>query len=319
VGQVLAVVSQKGGVGKTTTAINLAAALARRGTKTLLIDADPQGSVRYGLGLNAATTRVGLSDFLAGTHEMHQVVRTTNLPWLRVVSAGSVSESATHETYLRDLAESPRTAELFDRARERGYVVIVDTPPGLGPVVHRVLACSQHVLIPLQCEPLALQTTTQILRGIRAALGDNPSLILEGILLTMVEPGNPASERVAAYVREQLPKGLVLDMVVPRTPASIDAFAAGQPLVLRAPNDEAARAYRALAEHLAGRLEWFHVSPASQKFPGSFAPSRQRRASICRRRKARRPPCRYRSCRRCSWCAAISCATASGIRPSLRF
>jgi chromosome partitioning protein len=186
---------------------------------------------------------------------MHQVVRTTNLPWLRVVSAGSVSESATHETYLRDLAESPRTAELFDRARERGYVVIVDTPPGLGPVVHRVLACSQHVLIPLQCEPLALQTTTQILRGIRAALGDNPSLILEGILLTMVEPGNPASERVAAYVREQLPKGLVLDMVVPRTPASIDAFAAGQPLVLRAPNDEAARAYRALAEHLAGRLE----------------------------------------------------------------
>src|SRR6476619_1380571 len=85
VGQVLAVVSQKGGVGKTTTAINLAAALARRGIKTLLIDADPQGSVRYGLGLNAATTRVGLSDFLAGTAEMHKVVRTTHLPWLRVV------------------------------------------------------------------------------------------------------------------------------------------------------------------------------------------------------------------------------------------
>jgi chromosome partitioning protein len=186
---------------------------------------------------------------------MHEVVRTTNLPWLRVVSAGSVSESPTHDRYLRDLAESPRTAELLSRARERGYVIVVDTPPGLGPVVHRVLACSQHVLVPLQCEPLALQTTTQILRGIRASLAENPGLALDGILLTMVEPGNPASERVAAYVREQLPRGLVLDMVVPRTSASVDSFAAGQPVVLRSPDDPASQAYRALAEHLVGRLE----------------------------------------------------------------
>jgi chromosome partitioning protein len=254
VGQVLAIVSQKGGVGKTTTAVNLAAALARRGNKILLIDTDPQGSVRFGLGLNAAVTRVGLSDYLAGTHQMNDIVRASSLSWLRVVAAGGVTEATSHDRYLRDFSESPRTAELFERARARGYTVIVDTPPGLGPVVHRVLSCSQRVLVPLQCEPLALQTTTQILRGIRAALGENPSLVLDGILLTMVEPGNPASERVASYVREQLPGGLVLDISVPRTPASIDAFAAGQPVVLRAPDDPAAQAYRALAEHLAGRL-----------------------------------------------------------------
>jgi chromosome partitioning protein len=254
VGTVLAVVSQKGGVGKTTTAINVASALAQRGRKTLLVDVDPQGAVRHGMGLPPDAGVAGLADLLAGTHELHDVVQATPLPWLRVLLAGSVSESAEHETYAAHLAESPRLGELLDRARGRGYIVVVDSPPGLGAVTRRVLAHSQHVLVPLQCEPLALQTTTQILRAVRQAALTNVALVLDGILLTMLEEGNEVSQRVAAYVRDQLPPELVFDVAVPRTMASIDAFAAGQPVVLRSPDDGAARAYQRLVDLLEPKL-----------------------------------------------------------------
>lgn len=253
-GTVLAVVSQKGGVGKTTTAINLASALARAGRKTLLVDVDPQGAVRHGVGLLGTEQPAGLSDVLAGTHQLQDVVLGTPLPWLRVLLAGTVSDAAEHSTYVAQLAESPRLGELFERARARGYLVVVDTPPGLGKVTRRVLAHSQHVIVPLQCEPLALQTTTQILRAVRDAAVENPALVLEGILLTMLEDGNPVSQRVASYVREQLPRELLFDVAIPRTLASIDAFAAGQPVVLHSPDDPAAIAYLQLAELLDPRL-----------------------------------------------------------------
>jgi chromosome partitioning protein len=255
VGTVLAVVSQKGGVGKTTTAINLASALARRGRKTLLVDVDPQGAVRHGVGLTGVEHPAGLSDVLAGTRQLQDVVLATPLPWLRVLLAGSVSEAAEHETYQAELARSPKLGELFARARMRGYIVVVDTPPGLGAVTRRVLMHSQHVIVPLQCEPLALQTTTQILRAVREATVTNPTLVLDGILLTMLEDGNAVSQRVAAYVREQLPKELLFDLAIPRTMASIDAFAAGQPVVLRAPDDPASLAYTRLAELLDPKLQ----------------------------------------------------------------
>ena len=210
--------------------------------------------MRHGVGLAGTAQPAGLSDVLAGTHELQDVVLGTPLPWLRVLLAGSVSDAAEHESYLERVANSPTVGELFDRARSRGYLVIVDTPPGLGAVTRRVLAHSQHVIVPLQCEPLALQTTTQILRAVRDAAAVNPALTLDGILLTMLEEGNAVSQRVASYVREQLPPELLFDVAIPRTMASIDAFAAGQPVVLRAPQDPASVAYARLADLLEPRL-----------------------------------------------------------------
>ena len=245
--------SQKGGVGKTTTAINLAAALARRGVRTLLIDIDPQGSVRFGLGLRPEGG--GIAEYLEGAKELPELVRATPLPFLRVLLAGGVADSGDHAGYQSLVATSPRLRELFALAVDRGYLVIVDTPPGLGPIVQAVMAASDRVLVPLQCEPLALQTTSQILKGIRDTIAKHDSLRLEGILLTLYEDDSEICRKIAARVREQLPTELVFEMPVPRTHATVEAFAAGQPVVLRSPDDPAAAAYMSLADALASRWE----------------------------------------------------------------
>lgn len=253
-GDVLAVVSQKGGVGKTTTVVNLAAAFARRGLKTLVVDVDPQGSVRYGVGLRRDQQSAGFADYLNGQKSLREVILPTALPWLRVILAGSVTDEADQSTYQQLIAETTILPDLLETARARCHVVVVDAPPGLGPITRRVLESSQHVIVPLQCEPLALQTTPQILRAIQDVVATNAELTLDGILMTMFEPGNPASERVVDYVRRHLPANIVFDTVIPRTIATTDAFAAGQPVVLRTPSDPAAQAYINLATQLVDRF-----------------------------------------------------------------
>ena len=251
----LAVVSQKGGVGKTTTSVNLAAAFARRGLKTLIIDVDPQGSVRYGVGLRRGHPTYGFADYLNGSRKLREVILPTALPWLRAILAGTVSDEADHSFYHELVAETNLLKDLLQTARERCDVVVVDTPPGLGAIVRRVLESSQHVIVPLQCEPLALQTTPQILRAIQEVVAVNEELTLDGILLTMYDPSNDGSARVAKYVREHLPANMVFEAPIPRTIAASDAFAAGQPVVLRSPADPASQAYVNLATLLAERFE----------------------------------------------------------------
>lgn len=253
-GQILAIVSQKGGVGKTTTAVNLGAAFARRGLKTLIVDVDPQGSVRYGAALKKGHGTRGFADYLNGSRPLRDVILPTALPWLRVMLVGSVTDEADHSDYARRIAEGDLLPKMLEAARARCDIVVVDTPPGLGPITRRALASCDRVLVPLQCEPLVLQTTPQILKGIQDVVSHHPALALDGILLTMYEAGNTGCERTEKYLRGHLPKSMVFDLVIPRSAAVSEAFAAGQPAVLRAPDDAGSQAYVRLAGQLAERF-----------------------------------------------------------------
>ncbi len=253
-GRILSIVSQKGGVGKTTTAVNLGAAFARRGLKTLIVDVDPQGSVRYGAGLKKGHSTYGFADFLEGKRPLRDVILPTSLPWLRVMLAGSVSDDADHTDYANRIAEGDILPKMLETAAERCDIVVVDTPPGLGPITRRALASSDRVLVPLQAEPLVLQTTPQIFRAIQDITTKHKQLTFDGILLTMYEAGNAACERTVQYVRANVPANLVFDLMIPRSSAVSDAFAAGQPVVVRTPADPAAQAYVNLATRLAERF-----------------------------------------------------------------
>jgi chromosome partitioning protein len=253
VGRILAIVSQKGGVGKTTTAVNLGAAFARRGLKTLIVDVDPQGSVRYGAGLKKGHATYGFADYLNGSRPLRDVILPTALPWLRVMLVGSVAEDADHTEYSHQIAEGDILPKMLATAAERCDVVVVDTPPGLGAITRRALESSDRVLVPLQAEPLVLQTTPQIFRAIKD-ITTHKQITFDGILLTMYEAGNAACERTVQYVRANVPPNLVFDLMIPRSSAVSDAFAAGQPAVVRSPSDPASQAYVNLATRLAERF-----------------------------------------------------------------
>ncbi|HLI67492.1 MAG TPA: AAA family ATPase [Caulobacteraceae bacterium] len=255
--RVLSVSNQKGGVGKTTTAINLGTALAAVGERVLLIDLDPQGNASTGLGMSRAGARATVYDVIAAGFPIAEAARPTALPGLDLLCSDpdlsgieiELAGVAGRNFRLRDALRAVR-----EQSGDTAYsYVLIDCPPSLNLLTVNAMAAADAVLVPLQCEFFALEGLTQLMRTIELVRGGlNPRLEIQGLVLTMYDRRNSLSAQVAADVRAHF-GDKVYQSVIPRNVRVSEAPSFGKPVLVYDLKCAGSRAYLDLARELVGR------------------------------------------------------------------
>jgi len=252
-GSVLAIANQKGGVGKTTTAVNLAASLAVAEKQVLLVDLDPQGNATSGLGIaRESVADASVYHALLGSISAASAVRTTAVPNLCLLPSNADLVGA--ELELIDLEDREgRLRDALASVRNHYDFVLIDCPPSLGLLTVNALVAAQQVLVPLQCEYYALEGLGSLLRTIELVRGSlNRDLSLDGVVLTMFDARNNLARQVMSDVKSNLP-GQVYETVIPRNVRLSEAPSHGLPALLYDIESKGAQSYLSLAQEVVRR------------------------------------------------------------------
>ncbi len=254
--RVLAVANQKGGVGKTTTAINLGTALAAIGEKVLIVDLDPQGNASTGLGIDRKSRKRSTFDVMMGEATMRDVVQPTAVPRLDLAPS-TMDLLGVEMEIAQDKNRAYRLRDALNHLAKDGgepyTYVLVDCPPSFNILTINSLAAAHAILVPLQCEFFALEGLSQLLRTVeqvRATL--NPDLTIQGVVLTMFDARNNLSGQVVADVRQYL-GDKVFDTIIPRNVRVSEAPSHGKPVLLYDLNCSGSQAYLKLASEIIQR------------------------------------------------------------------
>jgi len=249
--RVLAVANQKGGVGKTTTTINLGAGLAEMGYRVLVVDLDPQGNATTGLGIQRKNFEHSMYDVIMREHPLEDVIEPTSVKNLFVAPA-TLDLSGVEIELVPAFSREMRLKRALEPLMEDFDFVLIDCPPSLGLITINALSAAGEVLVPIQCEYYALEGLSQLRNTLKLVAGNlNPTLEMSTIVLTMFDSRTRLASDVRDDVRAHFPDQ-VCDTIIPRTVRLSEAPSFGQPITTFDTNSRGAHAYRALAQEVSG-------------------------------------------------------------------